>query len=167
MSDLLVVKLIEIVNAEIRVFNRLLEVLQQEQRALCDDDLPAIEACIAAKQEGAEEGRRLETERLQVVQKISKRLELEPENCTLSRLVEVVEGWQGEELARMRETMMELNQRIRTTNESNAFLIRQSMRYTERCLDILSGQPDNRGVYGQFGRARRGSGLRTIVNRTA
>lgn len=167
MSDPLVVKLIEIINAEIRVFNRLLEVLQQEQQALCDDELSAIEACVAAKQEGAEEGRRLETERLLVVQKLSRRLELEPENCTLSRLVEVVEGWQGEELARMRETMMELNQRIRATNESNAFLIRQSMRYTERCLDILSGQPGNRGVYGQFGRARRGTGLRTLVNRTA
>jgi flagellar biosynthesis/type III secretory pathway chaperone len=167
MSDPLVVKLIEIVNAEIRVFNRLLEVLQQEQQALCEDDLPAIEACVAAKKDAAEEARRMETERLLVVQKISKLLELEPENCTLSRLVEVVEGWQGEELARMRETLMELNQRIRTTNESNAFLIRQSMRYTERCLDILSGQPGNRGVYGQFGRSRRGSGLRTLVNRTA
>ena len=167
MSDPLVVKLIEIVNAEIRVFNRLLEVLQQEQQALCEDDLPAIEACVAAKKDAAEEARRMETERLLVVQKLSKLLELEPENCTLSRLVEVVEGWQGEELARMRETLMELNQRIRTTNESNAFLIRQSMRYTERCLDILSGQPGNRGVYGQFGRSRRGSGLRTLVNRTA
>ncbi len=167
MSDPLVVKLIEIVNAEIRVFNRLLEILQQEQRALCNDDLPAIEACVAAKQEAAEEARRMETERLLVVQKISRRLELEPANCTLARLVEVVEGWQGEELARMRETMMELNQRIRATNDSNAFLIRQSMRYTERCLDILSGQPGNRGVYGQFGRSRRGNGLRTLVNRTA
>ena len=167
MSEPLVVKLIEIINAEIRVFNRLLEILQQEQRALCDDDLGAIEAGVAAKRDVAEEGRRLETERLLVVQKLSRRLELEPENCTLSRLVEVVEGWQGEELARMRETIMELSQRIRTTNESNAFLIRQSMRYTERCLDILSGQPGNRGVYGQFGRSRRGSGLRTLVNRTA
>ncbi|MCC7262322.1 MAG: flagellar protein FlgN [Candidatus Latescibacteria bacterium] len=167
MSDPLVVKLIEIVNSEIRVFNRLLEILQLEQKALCADDLEAIEGCLAAKKEAAEEARRMETERLLVVQKISKRLEMEPENCTLSRLVEVVEGWQGEELARMRETMMELNRRIRATNESNAFLIRQSMRYTERCLDILSGQPGNRGVYGQFGRARRGSGMRTLVNRTA
>lgn len=167
MSDTQVVKLIEIVNAEIRVFNRLLEVLQQEQRALCEDDLPAIEACVVCKKEAAEEARRLETERLLVVQKISRRLAVEPENCTLSRLVEVVEGWQGEELARMRETVIELNKRIRTTNESNAFLIRQSMRYTERCLDILSGQPGNRGVYGQFGRAQRGTGLRTLVNRTA
>lgn len=167
MSDPLVVKLIEIVNAEIRIFNRLLEILQQEQKALCADDLPAIEASLAAKKDAAEEARRMETERLLVVQKISKKLEMEPENCTLSRLVEVVEGWQGEELSRMRETMMELNRRIRATNESNAFLIRQSMRYTERCLDILSGQPGNRGVYGQFGRARRGSGLRTLVNRTA
>jgi flagellar biosynthesis/type III secretory pathway chaperone len=167
MSDPLVVKLIEIINAEIRVFNRLLETLQQEQRALCDDDLGAIEACVAVKREVAEEARRMETERLLVVQKLSRRLELEPENCTLSRLVEVVEGWQGEELTRMREAMLELNRRIRATNESNAFLIRQSMRYTERCLDILSGQPGKGGVYGQFGRSRRGNGLRTLVNRTA
>ena len=167
MSDPLVIKLIEVVNAEIRVFNQLLEVLQQEQRFLCEDDLKGIQAATLAKQEAAEEARRLETERLLVIQKISQRLELEPDNCTLPRLVEVVEGWQGEELARMRQTMMELNQRIRSTNESNAFLIRQSMRYTERCLDLLSGQPGNPGLYGQFGRARRNLGQRTIVNKTA
>lgn len=167
MSDLLVVKLIEVVNAEIRVFNHLLEVLQQEQRALLDDDLQGIEASIAAKQEAAEEARRLESERTLVAQKLARRLELEPGNSTLARLIEAVEGWQGEELTRMRQTLLELNQKIRSTNENNAFLIRQSMRYTDRCLDILSGQPGNRGVYGQFGKARRGAGLRPLVNRTA
>ncbi len=165
MNDTLAVKLIEVINAEIRVFNHLLEVLQQEQRALLDDDLAGIGASIAAKQEAAEEARQLEAERALVVRKLSGQLDLDPGNSTLARLIGAVEGWQGEELARMRQTLLELNQKIRAANESNAFLIRQSMRYTERCLDILAGQPGK--VYGQFGKARRGAGLRPLVNRTA
>jgi flagellar biosynthesis/type III secretory pathway chaperone len=166
MSDLLVVKLIEIINAEIRSFHELLELLKQEQVAIVADDLESIEDSVANQQEIAAEAQLLEAERIQVVEELSSRLNVEQGNMTLSRLIGVLESKQSEELAHMRATLLELNEKIRSTNENNAFLVRQSTRYTERCLDIITGQPVGQNVYGQFGKARK-SNLRSVLNRTA
>ena len=68
----------------------------------------------------------------------------------------------------MREKLLELNGKIRSVSANNAFLIRQSLRYTERCLDIITGQSAaQRGVYGQFGKVRRDSSARSFLNQTA
>ena len=108
----------------------------------------------------------MEVERIQVVGELSNRFNMASGNMTLPRLLEVLESQQSEELARMRETLLELNERIRATNENNAFLVRQSVRYTERCLDILTGQPVSEGMYGQFGKVRKRSHMSSVLNRT-
>ena len=95
------------------------------------------------------------------------RLDLHSDTVSVSRLVEVLEGPHSEELANMRGQLLELNSQIRATSENNAFLIRQSLRYTDRCLDILTGQQVERRVYGQFGKAKRSAGERSLLNQTA
>lgn len=167
MNDLLIVRLVEIVNAEIRSFNELLELLQSEQRAIIADNIDDLEACIQAQQEVARQAQELELERIGVIRDLSLRLDMEPDNVTLSRLLEVIEDDHGRELAQMRDTLRQLNEKIRTTNENNAFLIRQSMRYTDRCLDIFTGQRGNSSMYGQFGKTRRNSQVRSLVNQKA
>lgn len=163
----LVVQLIEVVNEEVRVFHQLLDLLRQEQAAIVADQVEAIESTAMHKAEMVETARRLEGERLSLVRQLSESLNMAPGSVDLARLIEAVESHHGAELARMREALLELNQKIRDTNENNAFLIRQSLRYTERCLDILTGHPQDRGVYGKFGRSRpRGGASRSAVNRT-
>ena len=166
MNDLLVVKLIETINAEIRLFHELLNLLKQEQAAIVEDDLEGLDASVAQQHEIAAAAQLLEAERIQVVEELSNWLNMEQGNRTLSRLIGVLESEQSEELAHMRKTLLDLNEKIRATYENNAYLVRQSMRYTERCLDILSGQPAGQNVYGQFGKARK-SNLRSVLNRTA
>jgi flagellar biosynthesis/type III secretory pathway chaperone len=164
----LVVQLIEVVNDEVRVFHDLLELLNQEQAAIVEDRAEAIEAVAAQKVEMVETARHLEGERLSLVRQLSESLNMAPGSVDLARLIDAVESHHGAELARMREALLEVNQKIRDTNENNAFLIRQSLRYTERCLDILTGHPQDRGLYGKFGRTRpRGGADRSVLNRTA
>ena len=167
MEDILVVRLIEIINAEIRSFNQLLELLQAEQVAIVDDDVEGIEASVAQQQEISGEAQMLEAERIQVTEEMSSCLGLEPESLSLNRLIQLLERNQGEELAGMRGVLLDLNAKIRKANENNAFLIRQSMRYTDRCLDILTGQPVSQRTYGKFGRTRRSDYARSVLNRTA
>ncbi|MFA6110345.1 MAG: flagellar protein FlgN [Candidatus Latescibacterota bacterium] len=167
MNEPMVNELVEIINEEVRLFNDLLGLLRREQKAIVEDDLATIEETVAAQQEMARQAHALESRRVRVVEELSQRLHLGPGGSSLGRLVAVLEKEQGEELGRMRETLLELNHRIRATSDNNAFLIRQSMRYTERCLDILTGQPLGRGMYGKFGRLRRGAGQRSVVNQTA
>ncbi len=164
----LVVQLIEVVNDEVRVFHDLLELLHQEQAAIVADRVEVIEATAAEKAEMVATAGHLEGERLTLVRQLSESLNMAPGSVDLARLIDVVESHHGAELARMREALLEVNQKIRDTNQNNSFLIRQSLRYTERCLDILTGHPQDRGMYGKFGRTRpRGGADRSVLNRTA
>ena len=169
MSTALILKLGEVINGEVRIFNELLETLQHEQAALVADDLEAIETAATKKQVAVMAGRELEARRTVVVSELSGALNVSPQKADLACLIDALDGGEeGEELARMREVMLELNGKIRDTNENNAFLIRQSMRYTDRCLDILTGQSGQRRMYGKFGKNKKGEGTpRSVVNRTA
>ena len=168
MNEQLLVDLAALINEEIRAFNRLLQALQDEQRAIVEDDIETIEECVAVQGEVAAMAHQLEAKRIRIVEELAQQLDLEPQNISLNRLVEALECPRAEELTQMRATLLELNGKIRSISENNAFLIRQSLRYTERCLDILTAQsPTQRGVYGQFGKVRRSAGSRSFLNQTA
>lgn len=167
MSDNPVKNLVEVFNDEIRLFNRLLDLLSEEQAALLEDDLGAIERGVGEKRRVAEEATRLELARRQAVEAVSQGLEMAPGDTSLGRIIAAMDQGTGEELDGMRQTLLDLNQRIRQANESNAFLIRQSRRYTDRCLNILTGRSDDRNRYGKSGRRQPGSAGQPLLNRMA
>lgn len=166
MNEELVLTLVEVVNAQVRCFNELLVLLQQEQQAIVDDDIERIDASVADQKKIAVHAHDLEADRQHTMEQLSTSLHLEPQSATLSRLLEVIDAQHGAELAHMRDVLRDLNEKIRTTNDNNAFLIRQSLRYTERNIDILTGQPAGRSMYGQFGRACRKT-PRSLLNQRA
>ena len=167
MNDPVLKELIDVINEEVRTFHRLLTSLQEEQQVIIEDDLEGIEEIVAEQRQLAAHAHQIEARRVQLVNELALLLDLQSDNVSLSRLVEVLEGPHSEELANMRGQLLELNSQIRATSENNAFLIRQSLRYTDRCLDILTGQQVERRVYGQFGKAKRSAGERSLLNQTA
>lgn len=168
MNDELINDLTQVINEEVRTFHSLLDILHSEQRAIVEDDIEVIERCVEAQREVAVAAHELEGRRVRVVESIAQQFDMGAGDVSLGRLVEALEGPRAEELGQMREKLLELNGKIRTVSANNAFLIRQSLRYTERCLDIITGQSAaQRGVYGQFGKVRRDSSSRSFLNQTA
>lgn len=166
MNDPDVQTLVEVINEEIRLFNQLLESMQEMQRAIVDNDVAGIEASVTEQERTAAEAGRCEQRRAQWVRHLAQTRSDGAADASLACLIELLQGEGGEELGRMRTVLRELGECIRRVSDHNAFLIRQSMRYTERCLDILTGGSPATGMYGQFGRVRRGQGQRTVLNRT-
>jgi flagellar biosynthesis/type III secretory pathway chaperone len=160
-------RLVEVINEEVRVFHELLDCLHCEQQAIVDDDIDAMTATTARKTEYVILAQRLEVERLRLVRMLSEQLEVDVEQADLQKLIAVIDSRHSEDLARMRQVLLDLNGKIRRTNENNAFLIRQSKRYTDRCLDILTGDPSDRGMYGKFGKTvKRTQNPKSVLNRT-
>ncbi|MBI92939.1 MAG: hypothetical protein CME05_06945 [Gemmatimonadaceae bacterium] len=160
-------RLVEVINEEVRVFHELLDCLHCEQQAIVDDDIDAMTATTARKTEYVILAQRFEVERLRLVRMLSEQLEVDAEQADLQKLIAVIDSRHSEDLARMRQVLLDLNGKIRRTNENNAFLIRQSKRYTDRCLDILTGDPSDRGMYGKFGKTvKRTQTPKSVLNRT-
>ena len=159
-------RLVEVINDEVRVFHELLDTLQQEQAAIVADDLPRIEQVSARKADGVARAQCLEGERLRLVRALSEAYEMDAARADLAKLIEIIDSRHAEELTRMRQVLLDLNGKIRRTNENNAFLIRQSLRYTARCIDLLTGDPGDRGVYGKFGKNMKRAGGNSVLNRT-
>ena len=130
--EALIVELVEVIQKEICSFQRLLEVLEQEQQALVHHEVEALESALEGKRGPIVEAAELEAERMRIVEQLSAVLQEDPSSLSLKRLIERVQGPQSERLGEMRETLIELQEKIRTVNRHNTLLIKQSMKYMDK-----------------------------------
>ena len=152
-----IAELIEIVQEEVCTFQRLLDNMEREQRALVSNDVETLDSMVAEQQNLTTQAGRLEAERTKVVNLLSTVLGEEPDSVTLKRLVEQAQGPHSERLSEMRETLIDLQEKIRRTNRHNLLLIKQSMKYVDKTLQILTGGDGSEGLYAQSGKVENAS----------
>ena len=153
----LVAELTDIIQKEIDLFTQLLETLEEEQRALVTQQVDRIEELSRRKHELAEHSGKLEVVRIALVEKLAADLQEEPGSVTLKNLVDQVRDPHANRLREMRETLITVHERIRRANRQNSALIRQSMKYIDKSLQILSGGEGQTGIYQQSGKIAGGS----------
>ncbi len=154
--EAMIVELIEVIQKEVCAFQRLVELLEVEQQALVRHEVAAIETVLAEKHETVVEAAVLEEERIRIVERLSDALQEDPASLTLKRLIERVGGPQSERLGEMRETLIALQEKIQMVNRHNTLLIKQSMKYVDKSLRILTGGEGSGGVYVQSGKIENG-----------
>ena len=64
----------------------------------------------------------------------------------------------------MRETLLGIHDRIQAANSQNALLIKQSMKYVDKTLHILTGDGPETGTYAQSGKVAKQNN-RAVLNR--
>ncbi|MCH2660186.1 flagellar protein FlgN, partial [bacterium] len=85
MNDALITELVEVINEEVRAFHKLLTSLREEQQVIVEDDLEGIEQIVLEQQQLAVYAHQLEARRIQLVDELATRLDLEPDNVSLGR----------------------------------------------------------------------------------
>lgn len=157
-------QLVEIVQKEVETFQALLDTMAREQQALVSQDVEAIEATVQAQRELAEQAGALERARTRIVNDLSHELGETGDDLTLKHLIERIQGPQSDRLSEMRETLIAIHERIQTANRHNALLIKQSMKYVDKSLQILTGEGPETGVYAQSGKVSKPN-ARGVLNR--
>jgi len=164
----LIAELMEVVQQEVRVFQQVLASVECEQDALVHHDIEPIQSAVQAQNGLTARAAALEKIRMSIVARMSGLLEEDPSALTLKRLVARVGGPEAERLREMREALIDAHERIQKANRHNALLIRQSMKYVDRTLNILSGDSALTGVYAGSGKlATRKSDGQAVVNQIA
>ena len=143
--DELIVELVDVIRQEVATFQLLLAALEREQESLLRHEVEALGSAADEQQALIEASGRREKQRTRIVGRLSALLPETPDSLTLKRLIEHVQGPHSEQLREMRETLIGLREKIRTANRHNALLIKQSMKYVDKSLQILSGNGANSG----------------------
>lgn len=162
-----VLELVEIIQLEVGAFEALLETLTQEQVALVTQDLSGIEEAVTNQQTLVERARALESARIKVVERLKVSDDKAPESVTLRDLIERIESPQAQKLREMREQLLTIQEEIRRVNQHNSALVKQSMKYVDKSLQILTSAGPSPGVYGQSGKVATKSVPRAVLNHVA
>jgi hypothetical protein len=136
-------RLIEIIGREAALFERFLELLEQQQEMLISDDIDGLRLVSETIREKVVENRLLNQQREEAVAEIKSRNAIKGD-LNVTRLLEIVDQQQADRLLHLRNTIYALHDKITETRNRNALLINRSREYIARTMDMLSqiGNPE-------------------------
>ncbi len=140
-------KLINTISREAALFEHFLKLLEQQQEALVNNDLDALKRVTVAQHEKVLESQELNREREELLRRIKEANEVEGD-LTVSRLLDLVDRDHANQLSTLRESILQLNERILKMRNQNAMLLNKSREYIRRTMEMLAriSTPDQ-GTY--------------------
>ena len=163
--DTLIDHLIRVLQEEVDIFHRFLDAMEREQQALMHHNIEALELSVEAQQALSLQVAAQEQMRQRLIRQMAGLLHEDPEVLTLKRVVERIDPQLAEPLRELRETLLAQQERIRQVNRQNTLLIKQSMKYVDKSLQVLAGGHSSGTVYVQSGKVEKPtSSLKGVVN---
>jgi len=147
-SSIKLLDMAELLEQQLEVYRRLLELGRRKQRVLMDGNVDELDAVVSAEALLIERASELESMRLSMQEKVAAALGLRGGDVTLAQLVEASEGSEAERLYRTGMAVRDVLHELGRVNELNAQLLKQSLafvRYSLRVMGLEGGGYDRRG----------------------
>ena len=144
-------QLIGMLDAEYDVFVKYFERLVEQQQYLIENDLDGIKTSVESINVLARNAKNLETGRCRIIERLSKKLALNPEDITIGKLIENFKGPNLEELEGLKNTILDIYAKVNRQKRRNELLVEQSLgtiRQTMNCIQrannpkAINMQPD-------------------------
>lgn len=146
-----------ILKAEKEVFVKYLEKLTDQQKALIENNLDDIRSSVEQINVLAREAVNLENGRRTVIDRLSKKLGMAAEDVSVGKLLEKFKGPNFEELERLKNTIIEIHQKVKTQKNRNELLIEQSMSVIRQTVNYINEVRNPKVTYDNPLAARRGT----------
>jgi hypothetical protein len=130
-------ELINILNAEYDVFVKYLERLTEQQQYLIENDLEGIKGSLEKINILARDAITLETDRRNIIARLSEGLAKNPEDITIGKLIENLKGPNFEELEGLKDTIFDIYSRVNNHRKRNELLIEQSMGIIRQTMNYI------------------------------
>lgn len=134
-------KLTDILNQELDSSNRFLILLDDQHRQLVCRDLEGLNKTNAELDLLCNRISDFEKKRQKIVENISERMKLNPDNLTLSDILSRLDGISSKSLQQLREAILDVHRRIEEKRKRNEFLIEKSRYLITKSMKILSSRP--------------------------
>jgi len=158
-------KLIQLIGREAALFESFLELLEEQKRMLVDNDAEGLRRVTEVQREKLVESQLLDKERQALIEEIGRTHDVD-DDLTVSRLLEFTDRDQADRLQRLKELILDLNDRITRARNTNVMLLNQSREFIARTMTMLSkiNHPEN--TYARNGAASTDASA-VIVDRRA
>jgi len=150
MSRVAMGQLLEILSIQNRLIETLISLGQEETRALLNDDWASLQEITERQNQTAGELEEAENLRHRTFALLAAERELP----ATAKLTEIIEGEtvSGEELRQLGQLLAANVLRLKDLNETNALLLRQSLVYVQKMLNLITV---NNQTYGSGGSVRK------------
>ena len=146
-------ELVKLLQMEIALYRRLLDIMARERAAMLRSRRKDIEDCVAGKQELLERLQTIERQRTALVQQLAQRIGCSPAEVNLSLLARTSPTPHGAELRHCRIELLELMARVKEENRRSEVLCRQTVELLRAACGVVKGLAANNGcVYHHGGR---------------
>ena len=130
-------RLVNLISREASLFENFLELLNRQKETLVQNDLKALKEVTEKQREKMVESQLLNKERESLIEEI-RAANLVDGDVTVSRLLEFADQNQAGRLTQLRETILDLNDRITEARNTNAMLLNQSREFIAKTMAMLS-----------------------------
>ena len=130
-------RLVNLISREASLFENFLELLNRQKETLVQNDLKALNEVTEKQHEKMVESQLLNKERESLIEEI-RAANLIDGDVTVSRLLECADQNQAGRLTQLRETILDLNDRITEARNTNAMLLNQSREFIAKTMAMLS-----------------------------
>ncbi|UCD17757.1 MAG: flagellar protein FlgN [Candidatus Zixiibacteriota bacterium] len=153
-NSALVLALIEVLEREASLFETFLELLEKQQQALVRNDLDAINELTEKQREKTLESTALSRRREDLVKELSSDGNTAGD-LTISKLIQTVSSGRAMQLARHRDNILELHEKIMTVRSQNNMLINRSRENIVKTMELLGRIKTPEGSYRKEGQMTR------------
>jgi len=157
-------RLIEILGQEAALFESFLELLEQQQQMLVNNDREGLLLITDRQREKLVENQLLNNERVELTEKIKSANAIEGD-LNVTRLLELVDENQAQQLARLRQVIYELHDKITEVRNQNAMLLDRSREYIARMMKMMSNLHGGSSAYRFDGVGTEGNNVVAIDRR--
>ena len=157
--------LIELLEKETATFRLLLASLEAEQQALVQNDTQGLEETVETQKALTQRAATQERDRVNIVRQIAAMVGEGSQVLTIVRLIDLLDAPFADRLRNQRETLVSLQDNLRQTNRQNSLLLKQSMRYVDKTLQVIAGATASGNLYGGSGKTESpASAMHGVVN---
>lgn len=139
-------RLINLIKDEEDVLESFLDCLTRQKECIVNNQIDQFDETVQEQERLIVRIRELETGRIDVVRSIANFAGSE-DDVTLTRLIEMNLGETSEELKSLKKTLAGLIERVKRANRVNQYLIKRSLSFVERNMDMFIDEGDLSLVY--------------------
>ena len=159
-------ELADILSREQDIFREYLDLLTEQQRYLMCNDVESVKETIERINKLAQDAADLENGRARMVRRLQEGGKLTPEQNSLGTILKKFEGPQFAELALLKETLLEIHQKIIEQKTRNELLIEQSMKTIAHTMQYIHDFSNPKATYENPANSKRDTKQGALISRT-